>query len=1154
MAIKQRAPRGPGFLRPASRIAAIAGVALYASASIAQPASNAEIILLVGKGEKRPTEQAAWSAATVNEKVSAGSFVRTLVNSQMGLYLPDRTQIRLNQNSQLQIKTVADSAQFTQTQLQLNSGRAWSQAKPQTAPAGGGNSADARVIIQTPTATMGVRGTDWEIEVGPNGETQLVVLSGVVDISNERGALSIGAGEAAVARAGAAPVRLVLVNPSSRVQWVSSWKPQPRRWAGGDAARHAQAIAQIEAGDYAAAMAQLQPASRTDASAALLLADVHIQQGDVAGAVEVLRPHATSNTNGRVAALMARAMARQDQLAQARAVIAQALVQSPASIELLLADGELAAIDGDAAASRRAYNAALAIEPRNAQAWYGIGLIESERENVGPARIALNEALRNDASLSQASAELAATEAFAGNLEASRQLLEALVAREPDNYVARTSLGVYQLKSGRPAQALDDFLKAGLVEPRYARAWLYTGVAHYQLGDTKRALEAFDKAAKLDPRDPVPYVYESNVLTDALDYGAAIEAARNAQARMPFLKSLNQVASDQKGSANLGASLANFGMQEWAGYYANQAASPYWGGSHLFLADRYTGKFTRNSELFQGFLTDPTAFGASSRKSSLVPAPGHYGRVDVMAETGDWRQANASATLNGLSTASVPMAYYFSGDAAGANATSNDSTARARNFTLGLGAKPRHDIGIFAFATDSTLNGKLRDATLTDDRLDQGEQRLDLGLNFKLTPTHQFWIKAGSGHQDSNVNGLIYSPSSAAALNAAFKTTIIPAAGTLDEFSAAIHQRDVQFRHAFDLGAAEWSWGAERSRLNRNGRLVTTFTPVIIDSAEQFALRQSDVWGSMRYRLSGGHELQADAFYQRARINRSDANALLATGVATPLASSATVGLQDTSEWNPRLGAKFQLAPLQSVRFAIQRWRRPASVGTLSPVDTSGIAVNDRLAAPSGLYRRARAQFDGEIGASTFAQAYIDRERVDNGLAGQRSPVSDFELTQLESLRDRPDVFSARSELEETPRFVEGKVASFGLAVNHLLGKSASVSLKYVNRDAKQTGTLAGLAVPFIPRHYAQAGVQWSLPGRWLVGASAIYRSERFRDDRNTVLLDSGVSFGGTLYWETADKRQSVQAIAENLLTRKSAGRSTEPHFVLRYSYNFDMR
>ncbi|WP_161799041.1 tetratricopeptide repeat protein [Caenimonas sp. SL110] len=1132
-------------------------VALFAAlgpvAALSQPAAaaaGAEIVLLVGKGEKRNTEQAPWSGANVNEKVIAGGYVRTLVNSQMGIYLPDRTQVRLNQNSQLQIKTIADAAQFNQTQLQLTAGRAWSQAKPQTAP-GGANTGQPRVTVQTPTATMGVRGTDWEIEVAPNGETQLVVLSGVVEMSNDKGSLSVGAGEAAVAREGQAPVRLTLVNPAGRVQWVSSWRPQPRRWAGGDATRHSQAIARIEAGDHAVAVAQLRPLAAADSTAALLLADVLLHQGDIAGAANALTPHRASG-DARVASLLARVLARQDQTAQARQVASEGLARSPRNVELLLAQGELAALDGDASGAREAFSQALAVEPRNADAWYGIGLIESQRENVRQARYALGESLKSDAAHSQANAELAATETFAGNLQAARVLLETLLAREPDNYAALTSLGVYKLKSGQTAAALDDFLKAGLIEPRYTRAWLYAGVAFYQLGETSRAQEAFAKASQLDPRDPLPYMYQTMAATDALQYGAAIDSARNAQQRMPFLKSLNQIASDQKGSANLGSSLADFGMEEWAGYYANESMSPYWGGSHLFLADRQTGKFNRNSELFQGFLTDPVAFGAPTRRSSLVSVPGHYARVDLMAERGDWKQVASTVTLNGLSVMPAPIAYFASGDFGQADAVNTGSSARLRNFTLGLGMKPRHDIGVFAFATETRMKGQLRDPSLPDDRLVQDESRADIGLNFKLTPVNQFWLKAGSGQQANHVSGTIFSPDTAAALNTALRTNIIQPNGLLNGFNADIAQRDVQLRHAFDAGGSQWSWGVERSRQERSGGLTTTLAPVRIALAEQYSLRANDVWGSVRHRWEQGHETQLDLFRQHSTIRRSDSDALFVLPNPKALGANTTNAQSDESQWNLRLGARFSLAPLQSLRVVGQRWRRPASVGTLSPVDTLGVAVNDRLPAPGGMYQRTRIQYDGEFGGNRFAHAFADRERVDNGLAGQRSPVSDFELTQLESLRDRPDVFSAKSEIEETPRFVEGRISSIGGAMNWLVSRQQSIAVRYVHRDAKQTGAMAGLRIPFLPRNYLRVGAQWALPDRWLLGASATWRSERYRDDANRDLIDAGWAFGVTAYWESADKRTSLQAIADNLLTKKSAGKSSEPRLLVRYSYNFD--
>ena len=74
------------------------------------------------------------------------------------------------------------------------------------------------------------------------------------------------------------------------------------------------------------------------------------------------------------------------------------------------------------------------------------------------------------------------------------------------------------------------------------------------------ALEAFEKAATLDDKDPLPHLMKGLAYYDSLELGKAIEAAREALVRMPFLKSLNQVLTDQKGSANLGSALAAFGM------------------------------------------------------------------------------------------------------------------------------------------------------------------------------------------------------------------------------------------------------------------------------------------------------------------------------------------------------------------------------------------------------------------------------------------------------------------------------------------------------------------------------------------------------------------------------------------------------------------
>ena len=192
-----------------SRMAICCAVYLAAQAAHASPAAG-NIVSLQGRGEFRPAAASAWQAARLRQDLAQGDFVRTGDLSQMGiLLLPERMQIRLSQNSQLQIKTAADAAAGTQTLIRLNEGRSWGAARggPPRAPS------EPPLRVETPSATLSIRGTDWELEVGPDGRTQLVVLSGRVEMANERGEVSVGAGEGAVAEIGRAPVKVQIVNP-----------------------------------------------------------------------------------------------------------------------------------------------------------------------------------------------------------------------------------------------------------------------------------------------------------------------------------------------------------------------------------------------------------------------------------------------------------------------------------------------------------------------------------------------------------------------------------------------------------------------------------------------------------------------------------------------------------------------------------------------------------------------------------------------------------------------------------------------------------------------------------------------------------------------------------------------------------------------------
>lgn len=1133
-------------------------------------AEDAEVVMLLGQADYQLTPQEPWKPVTLKQLLTAGTALRTRLSSQVALLLRDQTQIRLNEQSQILVTGVATAQDGTT--IELARGRMWAQARQYViGPLRSVSSTLARAVrlgrpplmVVTPTSTIGIRGTDWELVV-EDDRTVLTVLSGEVEISNAFGQALVGPNEQAVAVRGQAPTKTLLVQARDRVQWVTAYRPSPRRWAPELLASVMPAVAAIEAGDYALALPLLQQQSSSVPAARLLLADMLMFMGRAAEAAALLDPLTRAGTsNPRAVALQARALVLAGQPADASSVLARMEGESANDVEVLLARADLALLDGAAPEALALFARVTTQDPQRSEAWFGIGRIHNEREDVRRARAALDEALRLAADAPGYRGERATVDTLAGALTAARAGFAEALQREPTDYVAWTGQGIVQLKAGEIDAALQSFLRAGVLEPGFARAQLYTGVAYYQLGHHQRALEAVQRAADLDPRDPLPYVLLARIRADAQQLGASIDAAREAQARMPYLKSLNQLLNDQKGSANLGSALAAFGLEEWATYYAYEAYSPYWAGSHLFLADRHTGDFDKNSELFKGFITDPTVFGASNRFSSLIAVPGHYGRLDLFLERNNWYTGALIGTVNGLFAEPFPMAYYLSGDLSDGASRDNKTTGHGRNLTLGLGARPRHDIGLFAFGTNTDIDTTIRSADFPQAPLAQREDRGDIGINFKLAPDNQFWFKAGAGRQQNDVSGTLVSQTSADALNLVAAPFVFGPAGSLDRFNSSVVQHDQQFRHAFSSGSWQWTWGVEHSRQVRSGAVATSFDGLFggltahttVATTDRFTVNATDTYLGTRYRAASGVEFEGALFAQHARTTRSGSTTVEALIIGAPppilLLDAPNAAAQRFAEINPRLGVRFALAERQALRLVAQHWRRPGSAGTLAPVDTLGIALNDRLPIAGGLYQRTRLQYDAELGSSRFVQAFVDAERVDNGLGGARNTISVFELTQLQNLRNREDVFSPRPDLEDTPIFGRGTVRTAGLVANQRWGKDQTLSLRYLYRDSQQGGAGAGLSIPYIPRHFLRLASQWSLRDRWLLGVSGTYRSLRFRDDTNLDPIHAGWAFGVSASWESEDKRTTVQAILDNLLSRSSAGDRPDAHLLLRLAYRF---
>jgi tetratricopeptide (TPR) repeat protein len=1086
--------------------------------------SAAEVFSVEGKGEFREASQPTWRPVTVKHPLFPTNFVRTLEQSKMAILFADRTQMRLSQNSVMQIKEVA-SGPDTKTIINLNKGRSWTQSK--TTPNG--------LVMETPSALAAIRGTDWEMVVDDDGSATLSVLSGEVEFYNDQGNVIVRPNEQARAERGKAPVKLQLQVSRERVQWVSSATVDPKRYvefrkgASGDLAQVATHVREQRLPDAYAKLQSITAASNAPAVAFLLLADFEIYRGDAAKAHEILATAARRfPADERFEAALSRTALLADDAQGAYAHARAALAKRAASAEAWIVLGDVERRQGRAAEALAAYRKAIEVDGDDARAWFGLGAVESERENVKRARTDLTTAIKLDDTEATYRAELGTLEGFAGNLALGREELRQAIAMQPDNYVALTGLGVLELKVGHVDAAAEALLQASLVEPRYARAHIYLAAAYYQAGRDDAALAELARATEMDAKDPLPYLLMSIIHLDRIEPGHAVAQAQQALARIPFLKSLNQVADNQKGVANVGAPLAFMGLEAWARSAAHESYLPFWGASHLFLADRYAGEFDRRSELMQGFITDPTVFGASNRFQSLLGEPGHHGTLSVRYNSSDdLRLVEPVVTLNGYDVSRFPAAYFFEAVDTRIDPRNSEIGARARTYTAAAGGRPTHELGVFVYANrldvDADFGVRGRSAFT---RVAGVASRVDAGVRYAFDASSSLWVKAGASDEDSSVHDRATIESSTVTLARESRFTTKPRAN------------DLLLRHTWLRNdVLELTSGAEWARVRTAGALTRdAFLHLDGTSAPQESLDEHDVdrsravYGMLRWSFPSltVHAGLAWNDYRKDRdfvVTRTDG--------ATRLQEE-----HQRRRADPLLGLTWRMTPASLVRAACRRWARPAGLDTLAPIAVAGVALDDQLVFSGGVLEQCRGQWDWTVSQRAFVTAAVERSRVRNlvspldGVLNTRADV-----TNLDRLRNRALTAPLKPDLlEDIPVFGEGVARRASVAYEQLVARSVGLSAHYIHTDSENTApALRGLRLPYLARHHASLGLSWAPGWHTFLNTQAVYRSRRFADELNLLSLRAGWDVQANVFVESPDKRWAVEAYAANLLKKDAS-------------------
>src|ERR671915_729280 len=129
------------------------------------------VVSLVGRAEVLRAGQ--WQLVKLGQALLPGEVVRTGAGSRVTIQLLDKSQLKINANSHLELKQVAPPVrkvgmEVLQTLLRLLSGEIWVRSYVEP------------FEVETKAATATIRGTELNLAVEPAEATRLTVIEGVV--------------------------------------------------------------------------------------------------------------------------------------------------------------------------------------------------------------------------------------------------------------------------------------------------------------------------------------------------------------------------------------------------------------------------------------------------------------------------------------------------------------------------------------------------------------------------------------------------------------------------------------------------------------------------------------------------------------------------------------------------------------------------------------------------------------------------------------------------------------------------------------------------------------------------------------------------------------------------------------------------------------
>jgi tetratricopeptide (TPR) repeat protein len=547
--------------------------------------------------------ETSWQPVQLNDAFFAGDQIRVESNGRAGIVLSNDAVLRLDQNTTMIFTEIAQQRTFI---FRLLDGAAnFFSHRPRS------------LKILTPFVNGVVEGTEFFVQVDAT-QTRIDLFEGRILAENDHGILELAKGERAVASAGGAPRRYILVQPRESVQWAMYYPPVLALGPGGASAARSQFLALFNEGQTAEAFARLETVdvSKRDATffvfrAALLLhvgriseAQSDIQQalaldpekGDalaLKAVIAVVQNRATEAVDTARQAVQRTPRSASAHIALSYALQAQfklpgaldaaqaAVAQAPGSglAWARLADLQLSAgaLDKGVSAAQKA----VALAPRTAHAHSVLGFAHLTRIETEKAREAFNAAIALDSAAPLPRLGLGLADIRDGDLAKGRAEIEIAAGLDPGNSLIRSYLGKAYFEEKRDPQDGEQFEIAKSLDPNDPTPWLYDAIRKQSLNRPVEALQDLQKSIELNDNRAV---YRSRLMLDEDQAARGVSLARTYD-NLRF----NQLAVNES-TKSLSVDPSNY-------------------SAHNFLSDSYSRRprheSARVSELLQSQLLQP---------------------------------------------------------------------------------------------------------------------------------------------------------------------------------------------------------------------------------------------------------------------------------------------------------------------------------------------------------------------------------------------------------------------------------------------------------------------------------------------------------------------------------------------------------------------